>query len=489
MTGSPSIANLNVQAPLPTHVNVGLNLNNDTNGLLSTSSVLFTGGYTLPVTQDQFVRFGLSAGLSSTKIDINALNFGTGSDPLLAELAKSSMRMISNFGISFHTQAFHIGASIPNIFQPDYVSNESFAISKLKPFETLIFNASNRFYLSKGKYVFEPYVVYRLNSSLPSQFEVAGVFHMQNMVYVGGSYKQDFGISALAGIKINKVSAIGYSYTLKNTGENELNRPSHEVHVALLFGKLNKKLPMYSFVDTEKIKVQVKTPQQIAAEKKRQDMLKKQEQQKQAAAAKLKEDERVKAEALAAAKASEAKALEEAKAREAKATEQTNAPIPTTTTTTTPTTPAIGATAQRPRFGAAVPAAAVPVAAAVVAVDSVHLGRLDEHANEPTAEHNETHHPNAERHETVKKGNHQDELQVGDYVIAGAFKVEANAKKYSEGLVKLGFTDADFGFLTEHTVWYVYIAETNDITVARTSRDKFRKMKIFKEAWLLTVQK
>src|SRR6187399_2196494 len=49
MTGTPSIANLNVQAPLPSHVNVGLNLNNDTNGLLNTYSVLFTGGYTLPV--------------------------------------------------------------------------------------------------------------------------------------------------------------------------------------------------------------------------------------------------------------------------------------------------------------------------------------------------------------------------------------------------------------------------------------------------------
>lgn len=480
MTGSPSIANLNVQAPLPSHVNVGLNLNNDTNGLLNTSSVLFMGGYTLPVAKDQFLRFGLSAGLSSTKIDINALNFGTAGDPLLAELSKSSMRVISNFGISFHSQTFHIGASIPNIFQPDYVSNESFAISKLKPFETLIFNASNRFYLSKGKYVFEPYVVYRLNSSLPSQFEVAGVFHMQNLVYVGGSYKQDFGISALAGIKLNKISAIGYSYTLKNTGENELNRPSHEVHVALLFGKQNKKLPVYSFVDTEKVKVQVKTPQQIAAEKKRQDLLKKQEEEKKAAAAaKVKEEERLKAEALAAAKANEAKALEEAKAKELKAAEEAKANANATTTTTTTT----GATTQRPRFGAAVPVAAI------AAVDSVHMGRLDEHAADPTAEHNETHHPNAERHETVKQGGHKDELEVGDYVIAGAFKVEANAKKYSDGLKKLGFTESDYGFLTEHTIWYVHIAQSNDIDAARAFRDKFRKMKIFREAWLLTVQK
>jgi hypothetical protein len=80
-------------------------------------------------------------------------------------------------------------------------------------------------------------------------------------------------------------------------------------------------------------------------------------------------------------------------------------------------------------------------------------------------------------------------MKEGDYVIAGAFKVEANAKKYSEGLVKLGFKETSYGFLTQKATWYVYIAQTNDIDAARSFRDKFREMKIFREAWLLTVQK
>ncbi|HEY5824845.1 MAG TPA: PorP/SprF family type IX secretion system membrane protein, partial [Cyclobacteriaceae bacterium] len=267
--GSPSVANLNLQSPMTSRLSIGFNLANDKNGLLSSSSALFTGAYTLPVSENNFFRFGLSLGMSSSKVDVNAMSFGTAGDPVLAGLAKNTLRMLGNFGLSYHHQSFHFGVSIPTILQPDYISKDAFAVSKVQPFESIVFHASNRFYFAGNKNIFEPYIVYRLNGSLPSQFELAGVVHLQNKLYAGASYKQDFGISALAGFHINKQTAIGYSYTLKNTGINELSRPSHEVQFAYLFGKRKKEIPMYSFVDAEKEKVHRKTPQQLAAEKKK----------------------------------------------------------------------------------------------------------------------------------------------------------------------------------------------------------------------------
>lgn len=114
--------------------------------------------------------------------------------------------------------------------------------------------------------------------------------------------------------------------------------------------------------------------------------------------------------------------------------------------------------------------------------------RLEEHAADPDEHHGEDpdFHPNAERHEFVKRGGHQDEMDTGDFVVVGTFRSKENAQHFSEGLVKLGFT-ADYGHLTEKEMWYVYVAQTNDINTARTERDKYRKMKIFRDAWLLTV--
>ena len=117
-----------------------------------------------------------------------------------------------------------------------------------------------------------------------------------------------------------------------------------------------------------------------------------------------------------------------------------------------------------------------------------YLKRLEVHAENADELHGEDFHPNAERHEFVKKGVHSSEMDFGNYVIAGAFTSESIAQRYSEGLKKLEFESADYGYASERSVWYVYISKSNDINKSREDRDKYRKMHIFKDAWLLTVQ-
>jgi hypothetical protein len=113
---------------------------------------------------------------------------------------------------------------------------------------------------------------------------------------------------------------------------------------------------------------------------------------------------------------------------------------------------------------------------------------LNEVAENPAQEHDKpiAVHPNAERHEFVKKGGHVEELEVGDYVIAGVFRSKVNAEHFAQGLKQHGF-GADHGHLTAKNVWYVYLSKTDSIDKARAERDKFRKMLLFRDAWLLTV--
>ncbi len=79
-------------------------------------------------------------------------------------------------------------------------------------------------------------------------------------------------------------------------------------------------------------------------------------------------------------------------------------------------------------------------------------------------------------------------MDYGTYVIAGVFKARPNAENFSKGLNKMSFT-TDFGFLTEKSLWYVYVSQSAEINDAKTERDKFRKLKIFRDSWLLTVHK
>lgn len=426
--------NFSLQNSLPNRLNLGLNVSNQQVGLISTTGFSVTGGYTLPLATNNFIRFGISFGGAFNKVDVSSLNFGNSAgnnpnDPLLASLAGNSFQPTGNLGVSYHTKSFHAGIALPTLFKPIYLTSSAFS-TNFKPFDNLVLHASNRFYLANGKNVFEPYVIYRLSKGLPGQFEMAALFHYQHLGWVGASYKQDFGISGLLGLKMNKLMALGYSYSLPSSGANEIGRASHEIHLAYLFGEHKKDVVQtYSFVDTDKEKIHKKAGPVVAK----------------------------KTETKPAAKPVPQKI------------EVKKEPVKTVP----PVLPAV------PVVG--------PVVDAQHLEEQEKIKRLEVHAENPLEEHNQTNHPHAERHEFVKRGGHEAEMDLGDYVIAGVFRSEANAKHYSDGLKKMGFGDIDYGFLTAKQLWYVHIAGSNDIIETRKMRDQFRKLHVFRDSWLLTV--
>lgn len=479
--GAPTVVNFSYHAPINVGLNYGFNVTNDTRGIVSNTGLQLSFAYALVIDRHKFLRFGLSAGGAFNSIDFSGIPSG---DPLLTDPAISGMldknfSLLGNAGLSLHLKSFHMGVSLPNIFSPAYVSEDAFTISEVKPFQSILTHASYRFYFAKDKYVFEPYAVYRVNSGLPSQFEFAGVLHMNHKLWLGGSYKQDFGISALGGIKVSELLAIGGSYSLKNSGINELNSPTYEISLSYLAGKKKKNAEVYSFVSTVKEKerkTQHKSASQTIAEKRKLEEQSKKKQQDELAKKKREEEEAKKKAAAAAAVVVVAKKPEE---------EKTALPVVVQPVVKPPVTKHDGG----PRLKSDMINLDIPSYDTAHHEEQARLNKLTEHAQDPDELHGQDtgYHPNVERHEFVTRGGHQNELEIGDYVIAGVFKSDANAKTYANGLTKLGFT-ADYGHITERNLWYVYVAHTFDINSARTERDKYRQMKIFKDSWLLTVQ-
>ena len=580
INGAPSVGHFSLQAPTPSKVGIGLNAGNDTRGVLSSTTLGLSLSYYATMADEMYLRFGFSIGAGWTKVDVNSLTFGSTSDAVMADLLNSNFQLLGNAGLSFHSKTFQIGAAIPNIFQPTYLSKDAFTVSQVKPFESLIFHSSYRFYFSNDQHAFEPYVIYRLNSSLPSQIEAAGVVHLKNIVWFGGSYKQDFGISGLLGFKLTKLAAFGYSYTLKNTGINELAKPSHEIQLALLFGVHEKKTPIYSFVNAEREKRRLTTQERLAA------LAKARPKNPKPAKGKTPANTNTQTNPNISRPRNQTTTLPTLTPTTNNQTTTTNPtttnptttnPVTTNPTTTSPTTTnptttsptttnptttsptttnptttnptttsptttnptttnptttnptttnptttnptttsptttnptTTNPTTTNPTTTSPTttnPTTTNPVTTnqtnegAVVertgrftnAADSIQhqdevekLSRLEEHAGDPDAEHNETTH--AERHEFATRGNHAEELELGDYVIVGAFRSEVNAKHMTDELKKLGFSEADYGYLTSKSVWYIHFAPTDDIEEAKAKRNKYRKMKMFKDAWLLTV--
>ncbi|MEP2671117.1 MAG: type IX secretion system membrane protein PorP/SprF [Cyclobacteriaceae bacterium] len=440
--GAPSVANVSIQSPLQNKVNLGFHINNEERGIINTSSLLFTGGYTIPINKESTVRFGFSLGATWNQVDINALNFGTPGDPIQVDLLDNNFQLLGNAGVSFHSKGFHVGASIPNMLQPVYLTKDPFKVTEIAPFESIIFHSSYRIYFGNDKNAFEPYIMYRYNQTLPSQLEAAGVLHLQDKIWMGGSYKQDFGISGLGGFNINKQLGVGYSYTLKNTGQNELNHPSHEIHLALLFGERKKNIPVYSFINTEKVKPPM-SKKAMEEKKKREELALK----KEAELAKKKADEEAKLEEEKKAKAAAQKAEEEMQREQER----------------------IEREAQQQQQQQQMEQVQQPVDPVSPVID-----------NKPVI---------PERHEIVKRADHRSELEEGNYVIVGVFGSESNAKALSDQIRKNGFSQANYGYLTNKGYWYVHVFQSNDINATRSERDEYRKIPRFKDAWLLTIER
>jgi type IX secretion system PorP/SprF family membrane protein len=471
--GGPTVANFSFHIPTSKHLSFGSNVLQDSRGVLSNTGLLLTLGYSMQLTQTSYFRFGISVGAAFNKIDMTRL--AVLNDNALAKIATNNSYILGNAGLSFHTKSFHAGISLPLLLKPAYVSQDAFSITQINPLQSLIAHASNRFYFQTNKLVFEPYLLYRVNQGLPSQLEIASVLHLNHIVYVGASYKQDFGISALGGIKVNDVFVMGASYGFKTTGANALNSPTYEIHLGYLFGKQKKETLRYSFIDTrieKEKKGHGKSASEQLAEKRRQGELEHKKKDHQALAEKkTKEQELKKHQAT----------REEIKSKKSNPVEN---PKPTVSKTDTMIIK------HKPRFSQ------LDVGYSVLIVsksehtpedEQERISRLALHAKNPAEQHNETNHPNAERHEIVKRGTHEKELRIADYVIGGVFKEEAHAKHFADGLKKLGFKSG-YGHLTEKAVWYVYVYQTNDINKARDERDLLRKTKILRDAWLLTVQ-
>lgn len=91
----------------------------------------------------------------------------------------------------------------------------------------------------------------------------------------------------------------------------------------------------------------------------------------------------------------------------------------------------------------------------------------------------------------VQQGDHEDELELGHYIVVGAFLSKVNAQKYSNSLKSKGY-DNEFGFLTEKDFYYVTVYKNSgNIEMAREVRNEYREKEdfLFPDTWLLSVVK
>jgi len=258
-SGAPTTSTLNLQVPINYRMGFGVNLYNDQAGVLQTNTGVVSFAYQIYLgrsTADLHrLGFGLAAGVTMSRINLSKVD--DPDDPALVNNNTSSMD--GQFGINYQYNNFKIGFSLPRLFVSRLVSVDGFNTPKLDQLNYTITTVSYNFILSP-RLLFEPFFLYRTSEIVDPQYEVLGVLKIDELLWGGASYRQNYGAAAFIGFNVKQILRVGYAYEFAPSQVAGFGNGTHEIQVALRLGKKNRGQRLVAAVEESQPKIIAKQP-------------------------------------------------------------------------------------------------------------------------------------------------------------------------------------------------------------------------------------
>ena len=238
LDGAPTTNTFSLNTPISnSNLGVGFSLVNDRIGPTSDNTISADISYTIPMNEAYKLSFGVKASGNIFNLDTDKLDPAQANDP---NLQNFNNEFSPNFGagVYFHSDKLYLGLSVPNFLQD----------SKYNDNEVAVFQERMNFYFIGG-YVFDvspsikfkPAFLTKMVTGSPLQMDASANFLFFDKFMLGGAYRWDAAVSALAGFQVTDGLFIGYSYDMETTQLRRYNSGSHEVFLRFeLFNKVSK---------------------------------------------------------------------------------------------------------------------------------------------------------------------------------------------------------------------------------------------------------
>lgn len=190
----------------------------------------------LPVTNEIYMSFGLSAGM--TNIGFNAAKasvLSQGDRTYEAYASGANQNMFDmNTGIYVYSDKFYVGYSAGELLQNnlDLISTEVDLNdrSKLRVKHQVI--AGYHFDLNND-YRLSPSILLKQSKGAPLSYDLNATITYKQGLYIGAAYRSEDAISALFGIHINHLLRVGYAYDYTLSEIKEASTGSHEIFIGI----------------------------------------------------------------------------------------------------------------------------------------------------------------------------------------------------------------------------------------------------------------
>lgn len=233
-SGGPVTSTFSIHSPLRNEkIGVGFSYINDRLGYENFNYMYADLSYTINITQNTKLAFGVKGGFSYYNVDQDIFNDPeVYNDPYFQEKLN---RWTPNVGagLYLHQPKWYLGISSPKLIENDYNKLGSYVALEQSHFYGI---AGYVFDLNKsGNIKMRPTALVKYTKGSPLSYDTTLSFLFNEKLWIGGAYRFDDSVGALVDFQISKQLKLGYAYDYPISKIRPFTSGSHEIMIMFDF--------------------------------------------------------------------------------------------------------------------------------------------------------------------------------------------------------------------------------------------------------------
>lgn len=236
ITDAPRTFTLSLAAPLKNEkMGVGGYVYTDNAGPTRRTGFQLSYSYILTLNESLKLSLAASGGIQQFAIDGSQISLTNNDDPALYGEMRSQLLFDAKFGAYLYHEDFYVGLTFPQLLQNQldlFESNN--AISRL---EDHYFLTAGYQYDINETWSVEPSVFVKYTQPVPVKIDASARVFYKDMVWVGGSYRNNDAVVAMLGYEYQDAISIGYSYDFTTSNLQNYSSGTHEIMLGFKFNQ------------------------------------------------------------------------------------------------------------------------------------------------------------------------------------------------------------------------------------------------------------
>ncbi len=231
LDGAPVTNTFSINTPINnSNFGLGISIVNDRIGPSDENSISADVSYTIAVSENYKLSFGVKGTANLLNVDFTKLNIYNPGDVLAQYNVENKFSPNVGAGIYFHSDKTYFGLSVPNFLETKHFDKDQLGFSANSVASERMhyyFIAGHVFDLS-GSVKLKPALLTKVVQGAPLQIDLSANFLFNDRFTLGAAYRWDAAASLLAGFQVSDSWFIGYGYDLEVTKLANYNSGSHE---------------------------------------------------------------------------------------------------------------------------------------------------------------------------------------------------------------------------------------------------------------------